>query len=483
MPYQITQADIETARDVREHLLRDPHRPGYHFVVPEGLAHPADPNGAIFWQGNVHLGYIYQRHGEHCWGHVSSHDWLHWKHHLPWLTPTDDSPETGIFSGNCFHGDNEAVFLYHGTEQGNSIATAGDHWLEQVRKSPANPIVPVQDESGRRTGSQGWSSWDPHGWMDADGTYYGIFGGHTASVFKTRNLHSTWNYVGDFLAHPLEGVDLHEDISCPDFFPMGDKWVMLCISHELGCRYYIGDWRNEQFHPEYHEQMSWVDNGWFAPESLLDDKGRRIMWAWARDERDRETEQSASGWSGTFTFPSVMVMDRGRIHLQPIEELQDITYGGDNRRLTLEDGDNVLVGGLHNRQIDICAWFMPQDAHRFGVTVCRSPGGEEQTVVGVDLREQMLFIDTTRSSETIGKRTVEKAPLPDYQAAQLREDGGMLLRVLADNSIVEAFAGGTQAMRRMYPTRTDSDMISYWAEGGTCELDTAATEVKRTNHH
>ena len=59
----------------------------------------------------------------------------------------------------------------------------------------------------------------------------------------------------------------------------------------------------------------------------------------------------------------------------------------------------------------------------------------------------------------------------------------MLLRVLADNSIVEAFAGGTQAMRRMYPTRTDSDMISYWAEGGTCELDTAATEVKRTNHH
>ena len=50
-------------------------------------------------------------------------------------------------------------------------------------------------------------------------------------------------------------------------------------------------------------------------------------------------------------------------------------------------------------------------------------------------------------------------------------------------SIVEACAGGTQAMRRMYPTRTGSDKISYWTEGGTCELDTAATEVKRTNHH
>ena len=60
---------------------------------------------------------------------------------------------------------------------------------------------------------------------------------------------------------------------------------------------------------------------------------------------------------------------------------------------------------------------------------------------------------------------------------------GLFLYLLVVNSIVEAFAGGTQAMLRMYPTRTDSDMISYWAEGGTCELDTAATEVKRTNHH
>ena len=50
-------------------------------------------------------------------------------------------------------------------------------------------------------------------------------------------------------------------------------------------------------------------------------------------------------------------------------------------------------------------------------------------------------------------------------------------------SIVEARADGTQATRRMYPTRTGSDMISYRTEVGTCELDMAATEVKRTNHH
>ena len=29
--------------------------------------------------------------------------------------------------------------------------------------------------------------------------------------------------------------------------------------------------------------MSWIDNSFFAPESLLDDRGRRIMWAWIFD--------------------------------------------------------------------------------------------------------------------------------------------------------------------------------------------------------
>ena len=82
---------------------------------------------------------------------------------------------------------------------------------------------------------------------------------------------------------------------------------------------------------------------------------------------------------------------------------------------------------------------------------------------------------------TIGRWRLH--PPPDQPATQRRKDDGVFLHLLAVNSSVEAFAGGTQAMRRMYPTRTDSDMISYRAEGGTCEPDTAATEVKRTNHH
>ena len=30
-------------------------------------------------------------------------------------------------------------------------------------------------------------------------------------------------------------------------FKLGEKWVLLCISHKLGCRYFIGDFKDEQY--------------------------------------------------------------------------------------------------------------------------------------------------------------------------------------------------------------------------------------------
>ncbi|MCH2569615.1 MAG: hypothetical protein MKZ98_13805, partial [Pseudomonadales bacterium] len=75
----------KNARSVRERILTDPHRPGYHVVSPEGVAMPFDPNGAVFWQGRYHLVYIFQDdqlgyQADH-WGHLSSTDLFHWRHH------------------------------------------------------------------------------------------------------------------------------------------------------------------------------------------------------------------------------------------------------------------------------------------------------------------------------------------------------------------------------------------------------------------
>ena len=50
------------------------------------------------------------------------------------------------------------------------------------------------------------------------------------------------------------------------------KVLLMCISHRLGCRYYIGEWKNEQFYPESHGLMNWPGGRFFANDSFLDDR-------------------------------------------------------------------------------------------------------------------------------------------------------------------------------------------------------------------
>jgi beta-fructofuranosidase len=63
-----------------------------------------------------------------------------------------------------------------------------------------------------------------------------------ALVFRTGTLLlKKWTKCGEFLAHAYPGIDINEDIACADFFQVEKKWVMVCISHRLGARYYVGE--------------------------------------------------------------------------------------------------------------------------------------------------------------------------------------------------------------------------------------------------
>ena len=107
---------IQAARELREHLLRDRYRPGYHFAIPEDIGRPGDPNGAFYANGRYHLMYLYDRRGVSAWrgkgfawGHLSSTDLVHWRHHPDALLP--DDYDGGIFSGGAFVDDDGTAYL------------------------------------------------------------------------------------------------------------------------------------------------------------------------------------------------------------------------------------------------------------------------------------------------------------------------------------------------------------------------------------
>ena len=447
----------ENARELREHILSDPARPGYHFVIPEGVAMPFDPNGAIYWKGRYHLFYIFQdtrlgKRSDH-WGHMSSTDLFHWRHHPTGLLD-------GMYSGNCFlNREGVPTICYHQHGLGNAMAVALDDDLNEWRKLDSNPITPKTREGDEHHGK--YRSWDPYGWLEGD-TYYAIFGGQRPAVAKSPALDGEWKYAGDLFAHGVEGVSLDEDVSCPDLFQLGGKHVLLCISHRLGCRYYVGEWRNEQFHPESHARMSWIDNSFFAPESLVDDRGRRIMWAWILDE-PLFGARTKHGWSGTLSLPRVLSLgDDGLLRMDVPEEIEALRDGEVRKGPFVVPADEeVPLDGIAGNSLELQVELESAEASRFGVKVCASPDGEEETSVFYDAKKKLMKIDTRRSGPEDTPKTVEAAPLELKPGERLR------LRVFVDKSVVEVFANSRQATaRRIYPSRQDSVGVRVSSAGG-----------------
>jgi beta-fructofuranosidase len=457
--------DGQAARQLRERIVSDPARPGYHVIVPEGKAMPFDPNGAIYWKGRYHLFYIFQdmRSGEAAdhWGHMSSVDLFHWRHHPTGLLD-------GMYSGNCFiNKDGVPTICYHQKGEGNAIAVALDDDLNEWKKLDSNPITPKTEPSNEHHGK--YKSWDPFGWLEND-TYYAIFGGKRPGIAKSNTLEGPWTYVGDLFAHGVEGVALDEDVSCAELFKLGDKYVLLCISHRLGCRYYVGEWRDEQFYPESHAQMSWVDHTFFAPESLLDDQGRRIMWAWLMDEPAFGV-RAPYGWSGTLSLPRVLsIGDDGLLRIDVPEEIERLRCRVYHMAaLDLPADTEIAIDEASGDSLELLVEFESGSRGSYGLKVCVSDDGQEETRVFFDAQTNELKIDTNKSGPDDTPSVVEAGPLELLHGERLQ------LRVFVDKSVVEVFANSRQAIaRRIYPSRRDSIGVRLFASGGDAQVHSLA---------
>ena len=272
---------------------------------------PGDPNCAFFWKGRYHLHYIYTHNDGFSFAHVSSDDMVRWKWHPTTLTPP--KTEHGMFSGTGFFTrDGRPAIIYHGEGSGrNQIAIAQDDQLEKwSAPMPLEPkIAPGQDSSQI-------ANWDPDAWLDG-ANYYALPVVRPAAENRPRFLNRRISRLGipRFVSHrEMPDVRKDEDISCPNFFPIGGRQMLLCISHTLGCRYYLGEWKNEKFTPDFHARMNWHGWDFFAPESVLTPDGRRVMWAWC----NLGTPQS-----GIQSLPRELSLPAdGMLRIKPLRELE-----------------------------------------------------------------------------------------------------------------------------------------------------------------
>ena len=230
---------VEQIPPHRQQIAADPYRPLYHFSAPANYL--GDPNGIIFWKGKYHLFYQYNPDGAFDnsrrmhWGHAVSKDLVHWGDLPIALAPTPDGPDrSGCWSGGAVNNNGVPTLIYYGHPDGNCIATSDDD-LISWEKHPENPVIPYPLEG------DGWRPFDPCAWQEGDmwlslsgGKLEGI--GDTAFLCQSKDL-LNWEYLHPFYISELDKAP-ESDCAVPDFFPLGDRHMLLFASHERGVQYY-----------------------------------------------------------------------------------------------------------------------------------------------------------------------------------------------------------------------------------------------------
>lgn len=466
---------IENARSLKSLMRSDPHRPIYHFVAPEGPAMPFDPNGAIYWKGKYHLGFIYQKTPNSdpeawspdsglVWGHVVSTDLLHWTQYPDMLGLDDGGPEKGIFSGGAFLSkDGRPHLIYHGYgPNANFIADAIDDELKAWKKRHKPVLAPLDPNDPTKAVAGHYSTFDPFAWFDKTADcYYQISGGMKPALFKSKDLED-WAYLGDLIDRSNTMRHASEDVACPAFFALGGKSVLLFTSHQLGVQYYIGSFDSDRFTPERHGRMNWPGGTFFTAEHLQDGQGRTILWGWVVERKPKHLPYY--GWYGVMSLPRVLALgDDGQLRINPPDELKTL------RLEEIRDEDAYLPPHsartlkARGKSIELQLEISGAENAPAGLKVFASPDGREETTILYDPVNKELVVDFSKSSITgpvslssnVFSTVVAGHPeTVSQQRAPLALKAGESLKldIFLDRAVIEIFANGVQCVTQVvYP--------------------------------
>ena len=450
---QAIQAAMESIGAATPAAQAEPTRPTYHFLPPALWMN--DPNGLIHHKGWYHMFYQHNPYGEawgHMhWGHARSRDLVHWEHLPVALWPSKEQGEAHVYSGCATvtpAGEVAAIYTSIPNEDGAKARYQAEQWMALAedddlirwRKSEANPIMP--DSIHGETRVFDWR--DPFVFVHEGVTYVALGGntddraGKEGAVFHYRAKNddlTEWEYLGPLYVAATEGV---ENIECPNFLPLGRKWMLITSPHR-DPEYYTGTFdpaKSPAFTPE---SRGYLDGGvLYAPQVFIDGAGRRIMFGWIRGYRE------GRGWNGVMTLPRVLSLaDDGSVIQFPAPEVE--LFRGEYMALEAGEGKPGMIDGVSGDALEITARFAVPRSGRVGLRVACAADGSG----GAEI------------SWSEGKLIVDGA---EAETAVVGSVKSMEIRVFLDRAVLEVFAAGTCVAKEI-GFIPGNDRVAVIAEG------------------
>ncbi|WNF38579.1 glycoside hydrolase family 32 protein [Bacillaceae bacterium IKA-2] len=459
--------------EMKVQVAQNHWRPQYHLSSQAYWIN--DPNGFVFYKGEYHL--FYQHHpysaqwGPMHWGHVKSKDLAKWEHLPIALAPSENYDLEGCFSGSAIEVDEKLYLIYTGIpcekydselKQIQCLAVSED--AVYFDKLEENPVISAEPEGNINHNDIR----DPKVWKHGD-YYYCVLGSKTNEeigqvlLYRSTDL-KAWEFLN--IAAKGEG-NCGYMWECPDLFNL-DGVDVLIISpqgmkpegdlyqnvHQAG--YILGSFNYDTGKLD-HGKFELLDYGFdfYAPQTTIDDNGRRILVAWMAMWESEMPEQEF-GWSGAMTLPRELKLVDGKIISQPVSELQSLrrdVVAYENITIEEEQSLDGISGDCFELEVIINA----KNAANFGVKLRVSEENEEETVVAYNAKEGILSFD--RNKAGTGPGGIRKAPIA------IRENK-VHLHIFVDKSSVEVFINdGEQVMSgRIYPSEK-ATAVSFFADG------------------
>ena len=428
------------------HLTDDSNRPQFHLLPAANWMN--DPNGPIYWKGNYHMFCQYNPRaavwGDMHWAHAMSPDMIHWQHLPIALAPTQGGPdEEGCFSGSAVVFNGVPTFLYTGVKNADAkdatlhggphdlretqcLATSNDPELRTWQKRP-QPVLPSPPPGLDITGFR-----DPCLWNEGDAWYMGIGSGirnHGGCVllYRSHDLRQ-WEYL-----HPLVGgewngkpggdpVDSGEMWECPDFFALDGKHVLL-YSTERKVFWAVGDYDAKEHHfaSQQKGELDYGPRAYYAPKTMLDKDGNRILWGWIPETRP-QSEYSRAGWAGLMSLPRILTVNaNGQLEMKVLPRVQELH--SDEPVPAAKGGDGHTTWPLHDLRAELELWVQPLL-------------GPVHVAIGTDGTPAAHYhLDATHGTLTFNSQTVG----PVLSAGELR------FSLYLDGSVIEVIVNDVLA--------------------------------------
>lgn len=429
-------------------------RPEYHFTAPHGWIN--DPNGLCYFKGFYHL--FYQHNPKGCdwssmyWGHAVSKDLSHWED-LPFaLCPDQEYDEYEM--GGCFSGSaivyNDKLYLFytgvskHGGTLIQSQCMAYSEDGINFEKYSGNPVIiyPPVDEGEISNFRDPKVICHNNKWYMVVGSTKGglKIGDGRIFLYESDDLFH-WIYRGILLKCNGMWTSMCE---CPDLFQLGNKWVlMFSLMHAIDaektiCAIGEMDFENCEFKIERTGELDYGMD-YYAPQSFLGEKGRRIMIAWQNSWWwlpwfNDYGPTANENWRGSMSYPrELKLQPNGELNFFPVEELESLIHEDQSFSDVWISEEKQLFGPSTPNAYRLIISGDLAGSSAGVVEIGLKANAEKATIIRIDLFKGSICLDRNNADLYSSGKTIRPINI---------EEDVIELMVMVDRSSVEFFVNG-----------------------------------------